>query len=375
MEHRMDLKRINILIMPTDACNLRCSYCFHECFHMSNERMEIKTLDRIYDITYASCPEVHFVWHGGEPLLMGIDFFDYALKKQKEYNWTKISNTMQSNLTLMTDELADLLCSNDVGIGTSFDGVLNENLRGNTQRILEGRELVLSKGANCGVIMVVSAKNISTLIDSYSMFKDKNINYNMNTYVSRGLACDADYELTPDNAIKHFIDFFEFWINDEQCNIHVYLFERILQFIASGKKNVCKYTSCVGRWIGIRFDGTIVPCNRYFPEEYSFGNIWDYNSISDAFESPGAIKLIEKAIERRKKCRSCIAYGLCEGGCNNVAYNEGGIENNGGRTCVIFKNVFEYINDYIFSHEVYEILNPMARKVLRFRNKHLGKQQ
>jgi len=358
--------------MPTDSCNMKCKYCFHECFNTSSERMTLETVDRLLEVVCNSCSSVQFVWHGGEPLLMGYDFYRYVFEKQKMYPRTKTRNSMQSNLTLLTDKMADLLCDNSVGVGTSFDGILNEELRGNSYAILEGRRKILQRGHSCGVIMVVSNQNINTLLDSYELFKKMNINYGMNTYVSRGAEYDRPFDLDVENAIMKFKDFFDIWIDDKDCSIHVDYYERILQYISSGKKTVCKNTSCIGRWMGVRYDGKIVPCNRCFPNEYSYGNIWDYNSIFEAFDSPGAIKLIGEAIERRKKCLSCEAYGLCEGGCNNVAYNEGGIKSNGGNTCVIFREIYRYINEHVKKNGYLGIRNPVARKIFRKRDKHFG---
>ncbi len=366
----MRFKKINILVMPTDSCNMKCMYCFHECYHSSNDGMTLRTIDRLFDIVCNNCNNVQFIWHGGEPLLMGYDFYKYVFEKQKSYQGTKIKNSMQSNLTLLTDELADLLCDNSVGMGTSFDGVLNEELRGNTTAILEGRQKIIQRGGSCGVIMVVSNKNIDTLLDSYELFKKKCINYGMNTYVSRGAEYDKPFILEASKAILRFKELFDIWIDDQGCNIHVDFYERILRYISSGNKTVCKNTSCIGRWMGVRFDGTIVPCNRYFPDEYNYGNIWDYNSIFEAFDSSGAIKLIGEAIERRRKCMSCEAYGLCEGGCNNVAYNEGDIKTNGGNTCVIFREIYMYINEYVKKYGYLKIKNPIARAIFKKRDKH-----
>ncbi len=89
-------KKINILLMPTELCNMNCQYCFHECFHENKGRMTLETLDRIYEVTCNNIKSVQFVWHGGEPLLMGVDFFKYAIEKQKEYEHVHFRNTMQS---------------------------------------------------------------------------------------------------------------------------------------------------------------------------------------------------------------------------------------------------------------------------------------
>ncbi len=71
----------------------------------------------------------------------------------------------------------------------------------------------------------------------------------------------------------------------------------------------------------------IVPCNRYFPDEYKYGNINNYNDISQCFYSKAFENPLIKVIQRREKCKSCKIYDFCNSGCNNVALNQGGIEN------------------------------------------------
>ena len=80
--------------------------------------------------------------------------------------------------------------------------------------------------------------------------------------------------------------------------------------------------------------------------------------------------MISEAIVRRKKCQSCDAYGICEGGCNNVAYNETGVENNGGITCKIFRHVYKYISSFINSNDYRDLKNPISRDIFRKRSQH-----
>ena len=162
-------EHINILVMPTDACNMDCVYCFHTTHQSGIDFMSIETVKQILDITTPFYKRVNLIWHGGEPLLLGLDFYKEVVRLQKL--------------------------------------------------------------ASC-------------------------------------------------------------------------------------------YTSCMGRWIGIRYNGEIGPCNRYFPAEYSYGNVYDYSSIGDAFESAGFMNLLSKAIIRREKCKACEIYHFCNGGCNNTAMNE-----------------------------------------------------
>ena len=360
--------KINLLVMPTDCCNMNCVYCFHSSFHEKEGRMSGETLRRLYDITFACYQNVLIIWHGGEPLCMGKSFFEEALQLQTSYPGVHVINRMQSNLTLLTDDMADFLCSSHIGGGSSFDGINNEYLRGDSERILAGREKLLSRGKACGFIMVLSRKNVDTLIESYELFKRLNANYSINPYVHTTAVNDSELALDASHTIQRLQEFFDYWIADAKCNVHVDYFERILKFIIFGKKSVCKYTSCLGKWLGIRYDGSIVPCNRYFPDEFGLGSIWDYDKLSDAFQSDGFRRLLEGAIERRYKCQNCEVFPFCAGGCNNVALNEGGITENGGSTCKITKGIYSYIKTYLSDSEDHRLAdrqaNPMIRRLI-----------
>jgi len=360
---------ISILIMPTDICNMNCVYCFHNSHHPQMGKMSFETLNQIYQVTLNEYKSVTFIWHGGEPLAMGLSFFQKAVEMQKKYKCVQIQNRIQSNLTLLEDDTCDFLVKNHFGIGSSFDGEKNDLLRGNTDLILKNRNKIISYGKQCGFIMVLSALNIDSLINSYNIFKKINANYNMNMYVATSTKFDEKLILDDAHAIARIIEFYEYWKNDPCCNISVGYFERILKYIFEGEKSVCKYNSCLGKWLGIRYNGDVGPCNRFFPPEYSYGNVWNYKRISDAFDSDGFNKILSEAIERREKCKKCLIFSFCSGGCNNVAYNENGINNNMGKSCIIniavYKHIFDDISKYKDNLELCPFVNPRIRLLIR----------
>lgn len=361
-------KKLSMLIMPTDECNMNCIYCFHKAHHGNNERMSLETVRRIYDITFKSFEDVTIIWHGGEPLCMGADFYREAISMQKDYRNTRIRNRMQTNLTMLSQPMVELVREYNIGVGSSLDGVCNEELRGRTAIIESKRQLLINSGLKCGFIMVVSRKNIDSLNDSYDYFKAMNANFTMNPYISNSCnECD-DLKLDVVYAAEKMIELFEYWIGDVNCKIHLDYFERIINYIIHKKKTVCKYTSCLGKWMGIRYNGEIVPCNRFFPDEYSYGNVYQYSDISEAFKSAGFNRLLNEAILRREKCKQCAIYAFCEGGCNNVAYNENGISANNGDSCYLTRTIYEYINkrvQKIIDQGNLERINPQIRKIMQ----------
>lgn len=339
-------EHINLLILPTDACNMNCVYCFHKPYSFDFEKISTQTVKHLLDITTPHYRQINIIWHGGEPLLMGQNFYEEMLSLQKNYDCT-IKNSIQSNLTLLTPELADFLSSNDITISGSFDGICNEQLRGCSNAILAGRKLMVDRGKKCGLIMVVSGGNINHLIDSYSFFKREGVNFSLNLYLDQKDNHNATLQLEEHEAITRLCELFDHWARDTTGTIHISYFKNILDFLLFRKKSLCSFTSCLGRWLGVSHDGTLGPCNRFFPKEYSFGNVNDYCDIGEAFESEGFTNLLKKAIIRREKCKSCEIYAYCCGGCNNTALNENGIENNGGLSCKVLLGVYKHIEAFL----------------------------
>ena len=358
-------EHINILLIPTNACNMNCVYCFHNPYSEKYEKMSIDTVKHLLDITTPHYKEINLIWHGGEPLLMGLDFYKQVIELEKNYN-CNISNSIQSNLTLLTSEFVDFLVKNNITISGSYDGVCNEELRGNSEKILAGRKLVINNQQRCGFIMVVSGKNINHLMESYDEFKSMDTNFSLNLYLEQKNEKNSELKLNKTIAIEKLCELFDYWALDKNGSIHISYFKNILDYILFGRKNLCSYSSCMGRWLCVRFDGTITPCNRYFPPEYNYGNIYDYTDIGEAFSSEGFTNLLKSAIERREKCKSCDIYDFCNGGCNNVALNENGITNNGGLNCQILIAVYKYIESHIaeIKQEEYGNYNPLLTSII-----------
>ena len=359
-------EHINLLVMPTDACNMNCVYCFHKPYSTDYGRMRIDTVKQLLDCVTPHYKYINIIWHGGEPLLMGLDFYKEVLELQKKYP-CKINNSIQSNLTLLTPEMADFFVANNIDISGSFDGIINEQTRGRSDDILSARQLMLERKKRCGFIMVVSGLNLNHLIDSYLFFKDIDVNFSLNLYLDQKESSIAALRLDEENTIYRLNELFDYWANDTHGTTHISYFKNILDFILFQKKSLCSFTSCLGRWVGVHFDGSLSPCNRYFPSKYSYGNIHDYSDIGEAFESQGFKLLLQEAIERREKCKICEIYALCNGGCNNVDFNENGLSNNGGLSCRILKAVYLHILNFINSvtgNDRKKELNPLLVDML-----------
>ena len=362
---------LNILVIPTDTCNLNCEYCFHNDYILQDTSpyMTRDILEHLIKISIPYYKNINYIWHGGEPLSMGISFYEDVVNLQKKYNKfnTIIRNNIQTNMTLMDKYTAKFLIENGFNVSTSYDGIKNEELRHNTSDFFNGKFIWEQAGGKCGMIMVVSNMNIDTLIESYEYFKQEHINYVMNPY-TKSLFEDHQKQLiiSGNKYAEKMIEFFDYWKKDENCNIIVKYFHEIINYILYKKKSKCNVTSCLGKWLCVRPNGTVTPCNRYFPTEYSFGNILDMYNINQAFESDGFKLLLTQAIERRNKCKSCDIFDYCSGGCNNIALVYGGVDKNNNDMCIALRKLYKHINTYLYKIIADEevIYNPILRKIV-----------
>ena len=173
---------ISVTTKVTKKCNIRpaCKYCYD--FDDSSSDMSIETLENLTKKSIASGDfgRVIFVWHGGEPLVMGRQFFSQALEFQKKYNPgnVKIENRIQTNAVAMGARWIEFLKENGFMMEASFDAFDNDFSRGETDKVL--KNILLSKEMDYapGNIMFIATKNnISRLRESFDYFHDLGLNF------------------------------------------------------------------------------------------------------------------------------------------------------------------------------------------------------
>ena len=348
---------INILIKPTDACNLRCIYCFHKNEGYNTKLMSNELLDHIYEIVFPHYKSINILWHGGEPLCAGLKFYQYALQRQKGYidkYGIEVRNSMQTNATLLTQEFIELFQAYNLRLGISYDGIVNEYTRQSTMAVNEKRNLLNKNRIDPGIITVVSKLNINRLIENYETMKTEDRNIQLNHYIEMDRAHpNLELALNLDEYVDKMYEFFIYWINDRSCNIEVQPFVSYTLELLFNVLSVCARTSCMRSWLCIEHNGDIAACDKHLPEEYSYGNVFDYSDIRQIYDSPGFCNLLRASISRRDKCMStCELYKFCEGGCNHSAFIEGDLSSNGGFSCLAYKGLFSRIKAYFEANEV-----------------------
>ena len=183
-------KAFHIMAKPTgSACNLRCGYCFflkkESLYPGSNFRMSAQVHEAYVRqlLEFHRAPRVTVAWQGGEPTLMGLDFFRYSVELQKKHRkpGTHIENTFQTNGILLNDEWCRFFRENNFLVGLSMDGPgeLHDFYRKDRagretfDRVLRAARLLQKHKVECNILCTVNSKNAARPLEVYRFFRDE----------------------------------------------------------------------------------------------------------------------------------------------------------------------------------------------------------
>lgn len=361
---------MNGLILCTQECNLRCTYCFEESMHsgcmptLSEIRNRFdKFLDNgfekfvieLININEELGRETDITFHGGEPMLIGVDLLRKAFEIVKQYEGTTIS--MQSNGTLITDEMVSLLKEFNVRVGISIDGPkemhdqyrLNIGKKGSFDLVFENIKKLKAAGVVVGGLATVTDQTLKHPEKFYRFFKDNKLDYSFNPlFIEPNKSSDHNV-LNVNDYITFYKKMFDLWINDNDGYQSIQCFERIMS--AMGVKRtifmeVCTYIpDCSKTTVAIDTNGDFYRCLHYCMDKKNrIGNINEDNlkiAVGD--------EQFSKRFDYLKEtlCKDCDIQDYCCGGCPYVAESNNGTIMSKSSTCQSQYAIVHYIYDYM----------------------------
>lgn len=347
------MRHITVLLKPTEECNLRCAYCYHADTGYVKGKMSIDFFEEIIHKIVESYNKITLIFHGGEPLLMGYDFYKRAFSIINKYKQNGIQWILgiQTNGYFLDECFCKLFESNNIIPSISFDGPGTMNiLRDQTTRITENIVKLRKKGHPINLLGVITKKNMDLIEDYYFFAKENGCPLKLNPVFEEGGAkYDNDYIITPDEYIDVIKRLLPIWLDDESANTLFDPLSTILYMVITNKHGlVCDHCGCLSNWISINHDGTLYPCTRSYPACYCLGNIKDINKLEEAFLCENFKQLLIGSIERRNQCRNnCEYYSVCLGGCNNDAIAKGDITKPDGFKCKVYREIFPHFKQYL----------------------------
>ena len=349
----------HIMTKPSGAiCNLDCTYCYFlskemlypgSRFRMADELLQ--TFIRQY-IESQRVNEVTFAWQGGEPTLMGLDFFRRAIKYQRKYKrpGMKIQNSLQTNGTLLNEAWGRFFKKHDFLIGLSVDGPeklhdayrVNKGGAGSFKKVMRGWRLLRRFGVEYNILCTVHAANQDFPLDVYRFFRDEletqfiqfipiveRVATSAQVDVAWGesdggeerpLYTQSGTQITDRsvNAKKYgtfLTTIFDEWVRHDVGRIYVQMFDVALGAWVGQPGGLCVFAPTCGSALALEHNGDVYSCDHYVEPDYLLGNIKQEHMLTLVASEPQKQFGQDKQSTLPKFCHSCDVKFACHGGC------------------------------------------------------------
>jgi uncharacterized protein len=325
-------RNFSLLVKPASyCCNLRCPYCFYlkkiDIFGAGRLRMNDDVLTSMMRKFMAlGMPLASIGWQGGEPTLMGLDFFRRAVSLQRQFAQPgqRIANGLQTNGTLLDDEWGEFLHANKFLVGLSVDGSeeihdlnrVRASGRGSHAAVMRGMEVLKRHSVEFNVLTLISSANQDRPLEIYHYLKSLGVNYHQ--YIEC-VEFDEEGKLGPLSVepLKWgalLCAIFDAWFIADTRTVSVRLFDSILRKLVDKVESSCNMGSDCRQYFVVEFNGDIFPCDFYVRPELKLGNI-----VDDDFDALIKSPLYRDFGARKRtwnlQCDGCEFLGLCAGCC------------------------------------------------------------
>ncbi len=337
--------RIHVLAKPSGAtCNLACSYCFFldkellypkSKFRMSEETLEAYIRQLIE--THRS-NQVTVAWQGGEPTLMGVDFYRKAIEYQEKYRKPGMTfeNTMQTNGTLLDDEWCQFFKENDFLIGISIDGPrhlhdahrVDKGGAPTFDKVMRGLRLLQKHGVEYNVLVTVNRLTADHPKEVYRFLRDEaktewiqfipvieRMNPDGMNLVQEGEQV-SHRSVRPEQFGRFLIQVFDEWVHNDVGTIYVQTFEAALRnWMRMPTSGMCVFEKTCGYGLALEHNGDLYACDHFVEPEYLLGNIKEEHMLKMVGSDEQTQFGQDKYDTLPQYCLECPVLFACNGEC------------------------------------------------------------
>lgn len=350
---------ISIMLKPASSkCNLKCSYCFYHSVAETRKIsdygfMPYELLEEIVKkaIDFSEGGICNISFQGGEPTLVGLDFYRKLIEYTDKYNvnGTKIYYSIQTNGTTIDEEWAKFFKANNFLVGISLDGTkevhnLNRVRKGGKDtfnEILRSVSLLKKYRVDFNILTVITPSICRRVTSVYNFYKKNEFTYLQFIPCLEPLGEEwgrCQYSLKPKEFGNFLKGLFELWYKDVMSDefTRIRYFDNILGLFLGYEYEACDMRGVCTCQNIIEADGSIYPCDFYTHDEYRIGNIKDI-TFYEVYNSPKVKKFIKDSFDLHEQCLNCKYKNICRGGCKR--YRVDG-ENNLNYFCRAYKSFF-----------------------------------
>lgn len=356
-------RRFHVMAKPGGAkCNIDCQYCFYlhkeNLLHQPKQpKMDDETLEAFVKsyIESQDGEQIVFSWQGGEPTLLGLDYFRKVVELQKKYkpSGIRIENDLQTNGILLNDEWCEFLLANNFLVGLSIDGP--EELHDKYRKTRSGKptfhlvmkavEKLQRHGVRFNALVTVNRHNVKYPVEIYR-FLTRELGV---TYIQLAPVVEAndfhttapqfwneqmipvmgselakpghpmsvvtDWSVDPDDWGKFLSEMFVEWVNNDLGRVLVNLFETAVAQVMGKPSQLCITSEFCGKGLAIEHNGDVYSCDHYVYPEYKLSNIHEHSLNEMAFSTRQFSFGMAKRDSLPDYCKKCPYLKYCWGEC------------------------------------------------------------
>lgn len=370
-----------VMLKPVGAqCNMDCSYCYYsekEHLYPGQRQLMSETLLERFTQAYIeaqSMAQVLFTWHGGEPLLRPISFYQKAMDYQRKYAQGRIiDNCIQTNASLLNDEWCRFFKENNWLVGVSIDGpekyhnAYRSFKQGSPSfsAVMKGIECLNRHQVDWNAMAVIHRQNVDDPLGFYRFFKDIDCRYiQFSPMVERiSLQADGRHLARPDQAERLALSeasitpkqwgnflckLFDEWIKNDVGRYFIQIFDATLANWVGEEAGICSLSTHCGHAAVMEFNGDVYSCDHFVFPEYKLGNIYSQTLMEMLYGEQQKRFASIKTNALPSICQQCEYYFACHGECpkNRFAISPDG-EKGWNYLCTAYRQFFQHVKPYM----------------------------
>ena len=334
----------HLLAKPTGAiCNLDCQYCFflskEQLYPGSKFRMADDLLETYIQQLLEShqTPEVTIAWQGGEPTLMGLEFFQHSIELVEKYKkpWQQVNHTIQTNGTRLDDDWGRFFKQHRFLVGLSVDGPqhwhdtyrVDKRGRGSFEQVMQGWKTLKQHQVDFNILCTVNAANGDRPLEVYRFFRDElgaefiqfipiieRVNADGSTLIQSGDRV-TERSVKPEQFGQFLIAVFDEWVRQDVGKVFIQHFDAALANWVGVPPSICIFSKTCGNALALEHNGDLYSCDHFVEPDYQLGNIQETPMIeliaSERQRQFGQAKLDTLP----QYCQTCEVRFACNGGC------------------------------------------------------------
>jgi uncharacterized protein len=357
----------HVMTKPIGAlCNLDCQYCFYlskqQLYPGARARMSDETLESYLRqlIEAHRVPDVTVAWQGGEPTLMGVDFFRRVVELEEQYRkpGMTIQNTIQTNGTLLDDEWCAFFREHGFLVGISLDGppemhdAFRADKRGRptAERVIAGVRLLQKHGVDFNVLTTVNAANVDHPLEVYRFLRD-DIGAEFIQFIPIVERIDeseavSERTVTPEQWGRFLVSVFDEWVRHDVGSVFVQIFDAALASWVGVPSGLCIFSETCGTALALERNGDLYSCDHFVDPDHLLGNIQADRMIDLVASDQQRQFGLDKREGLPRACRECPVRFACYGECPKnrfIRSADGGPEQN--YLCAGYKAFFTHIDE------------------------------